>query len=52
MEKADNEGKASYLETDTKENAELYKHFGFEVLKEFMLPEPVAPMWKMVRMPP
>lgn len=51
LEKADNEGKAIYLETDTKENVTLYKQFGFEVVKEIMVPKIEVPMWTMARMP-
>ncbi|MCP4134154.1 MAG: GNAT family N-acetyltransferase [bacterium] len=51
IEKADNEKKAIYLETDTKDNVTLYKHFGFEVVKEIVLPDLEIPMWEMARMP-
>ena len=49
VEKSENVGKALYLETETEENVELYKKFGFEVIKEISLPVLDLPMWEMVR---
>ena len=49
IEKAENEGKSIYLETETEENVRLYKKFGFEILKKIKIPELNLPMWEMVR---
>jgi len=49
IEKADKEGKAIFLETDTRENVKLYQHYGFTVVKEIILPELEIPMWEMAR---
>ena len=38
-----------YLETQTESNVQLYEHFGFEVVKEMVLPLVALPMWEMVR---
>lgn len=38
-----------YLETQTERNVRLYEHFGFEVVKEMVLPVVALPMWEMVR---
>lgn len=49
LEKADTEGKAIYLETDTFKNVELYEHYGFEVIRKINLPKLEIPMWEMAR---
>jgi len=50
IERAENEGKSLYLETETEENVRLYEKFGFRVHKKIILPEPMNhPMWEMVR---
>jgi ribosomal protein S18 acetylase RimI-like enzyme len=51
IEKADAEGKAIYLETDTEENVSLYERFGFYIVKEIILPDLQIPMWEMARAP-
>ena len=51
LEKADKEGKAIYIETDTEENVKLYKRYGFEVVKEIIVPDLGIPMWEMARAP-
>lgn len=38
-----------YLETQTESNVRLYEYFGFEVVKEIVLPVVALPMWEMVR---
>jgi ribosomal protein S18 acetylase RimI-like enzyme len=38
-----------YLETETESNVSMYEHFGFEVVKEIVLPVINLPMWEMVR---
>ncbi len=38
-----------YLETETEDNVRLYEYFGFEVIKEVMLPVVDLPMWELVR---
>ena len=50
IEKADNERKPIYLETQKEENVTLYEKYGFSVKKKIILPEPLnLPMWLMVR---
>ena len=49
LEKAENEGKAIYLETESEENVSLYEKFGFEVIKKFSVPDLNIPYWEMVR---
>jgi len=38
IEKAENERKPIYLETETEGNVSLYEKFGFEVIKQINLP--------------
>ena len=38
-----------YLETETQENVEFYKRYGFKVIKEITLPIVNLPMWEMIR---
>jgi predicted GNAT family N-acyltransferase len=49
IEKAENERKPIYLETETEGNVNLYEKFGFEVMKQITLPILDLPMWEMVR---
>lgn len=46
--RADEENRAIYLETQTSSNVELYRHFGFEVIKHVEITNELA-MWEMVR---
>lgn len=49
--KSEREGLHLYLETETEENARMYEHFGFRLLKKITLPVVGLPMWEMVREP-
>ena len=50
IEKAEEERKPIYLETQKEGNVNLYEKFGFSVKKKIILPEPLnLPMWLMVR---
>jgi len=51
IEKSEREGLQLYLETETEENAKMYEHFGFSLLKRVTLPIVDLPMWEMVRKP-
>jgi len=51
IEKSEREGRQLYLETETEENVQMYKHFGFRLLKNITLPIVDLPMWEMVRKP-
>ena len=51
IEKSDGDGLPVYLETETERNVNMYKRFGFEVIKEIALPVIHLPMWEMVREP-
>jgi len=42
-------GLALYLETETEANVEMYRRFGFHVVKRIVLPGVGLPMWEMVR---
>ena len=35
----DHEGLACYVETEGEKNVSMYKHFGFELLEEFNIPD-------------
>ena len=49
IEHYDRQGLPIYLETETSDNVELYKHFGFQLLKKITLPVVEQPMWEMMR---
>ncbi|MFX0074415.1 MAG: GNAT family N-acetyltransferase [Candidatus Hermodarchaeota archaeon] len=49
INEAEAEGKAIYLETETKENVNMYNRFGFEIIKKFSIPSLNLPIWEMVR---
>ena len=51
IEKSEREGIPLYLETETEENVNMYKHFGFQLLKKSTLPIVNLPLWEMVREP-
>jgi len=51
IEKSEREGLQLYLETETEENAKIYEHFGFRLIKKITLPLVDLPMWEMVREP-
>ena len=42
-------GKPIYLETETEQNVEMYKKYGFRLIQRITLPEINLPMWEMVR---
>lgn len=50
IEKAENEGKSIYLETQTEDNVKMYEKFGFEVIKKIIMPGINFPMWEMARL--
>jgi ribosomal protein S18 acetylase RimI-like enzyme len=46
--RADREGKAIYLETQTAQNAALYEHFGFTTVRHVEITDGIE-LWEMVR---
>jgi ribosomal protein S18 acetylase RimI-like enzyme len=50
-EESDETGVPIYLETETEDNVEMYRHLGFDVLREITLPEVDLPLWEMLREP-
>ena len=51
LDENDAAGLPVYLETETEINVDIYKRFGFEVIREITLPVIKLPMWLMVREP-
>ena len=51
LEFCDRENIVSYLETNKESNVSLYKHFGFELSKEEMIPKSPVMHYAMVRKP-
>jgi ribosomal protein S18 acetylase RimI-like enzyme len=51
FERADRDGLACYLETETTANVAYYRHHGFEVRTEWDLPVDGPHMWGMLRPP-
>jgi len=51
IEECERKGLYLYLETETEENARMYEHFGFSLLKKITLPQVDLPMWEMAREP-
>ena len=51
IKKSVREGLPLYLETETPENVEFYRHHGFRVLKKIEFPGLGLPMWEMMREP-
>ena len=49
LSQADEAGLSCYLETTTKENVAMYRHFGFEVIDEFTVPKTPVEIWIMLR---
>ena len=47
----DNEKMVAYLETNKESNVSLYKHYGFELKKEEVIPKTVVTHYAMVRYP-
>lgn len=49
IDEAEKKSLPIYLETSTKENIEIYRHFGFDVVGEIIHPVIELPQWVMVR---
>ncbi|MBN1289832.1 MAG: GNAT family N-acetyltransferase [Actinobacteria bacterium] len=49
LSRIDEERLPCYLETNTEENVEIYRHFGFEVLEESIIPGTDVKNWAMLR---
>jgi ribosomal protein S18 acetylase RimI-like enzyme len=49
IEKCDETGVSLYLETETESNVRMYRHFGFNLIKQIRLPIIDLPMWEMVK---
>jgi hypothetical protein len=47
----DNEKMVSYLETNKASNVSLYKHYGFDLMKEELIPKTSVTHYSMVRSP-
>jgi GNAT superfamily N-acetyltransferase len=51
FERADRDGLACYLETETPENVAYYRHHGFDIRTEWDVPPDGPHMWGMLRAP-
>ena len=51
LEFCDKERMVTYLETNKASNVELYKHYGFELMKEELIPKSPVTHYAMVRQP-
>jgi ribosomal protein S18 acetylase RimI-like enzyme len=51
LARADREGLPCYLETQNEQNLALYRHYGFEVIEEFVVPGTAFNNWIMLREP-
>ena len=51
LESFDRKGLACYLETQNEGNIAMYKHYGFEVVEEYVLPNTTFNNWAMLRKP-
>jgi len=49
LEKLDNENMPCYLETSSEKNYLMYRHFGFEIIDEYVLPKADIKLWAMLR---
>jgi ribosomal protein S18 acetylase RimI-like enzyme len=49
IEKCEKLGIHLYLETEVERNVEIYKRYGFKVIKQVTLPIVDHPMWEMIR---
>lgn len=49
--RADRENLPCFLETNTEENTRIYRHFGFEVIEESLVPGTDVMNWAMLRKP-
>jgi ribosomal protein S18 acetylase RimI-like enzyme len=51
LSEIDREGLPCYLETEVKKNAPIYRHFGFDVIDEFTIPNTNVNLIAMLRQP-
>ena len=51
LEFCDDEKMVAYLETNKESNVSLYKHYGFELKKEELIPKSTVMHYAMVRFP-
>lgn len=51
LNRLDQEEIACFLETQSKKNVEIYKHFDFKIVEEVIIPKADLPHWAMIRMP-
>ncbi len=51
MARTDKEGLPVYLETHLEKNVQIYKHFGFKILSEEIIPNSNVTQWSMCRSP-
>jgi hypothetical protein len=51
LKKTDNEMIPCYLETQNKNNVEIYKRYGFKVVKQVRIPKAELEHWTMIREP-
>lgn len=49
FEKIDSDGLPCYLETETERNVEMYQHFGFKIIDEYILTTAGIRIWAMLR---
>jgi ribosomal protein S18 acetylase RimI-like enzyme len=49
LEKLDAENMPCYLETSSEKNCLMYRHFGFEIIDEYVLPKADIRLWAMLR---
>jgi ribosomal protein S18 acetylase RimI-like enzyme len=49
IDKSERAGVSIYLETETESNVRMYEYFGFEVIREMVLPIINLPMWELTR---
>ena len=47
--KIDKEGLPCYLETENERHVSMYKHFGFKVIEEFVVPGTAVILWAMLK---
>jgi hypothetical protein len=51
LKDTDEEGLPCYLETEGENNVSMYKHFGFKVVDEFIVPNTNVELTAMLREP-
>jgi ribosomal protein S18 acetylase RimI-like enzyme len=52
LARLDKENTACYVETQNKKNVEMYRHFGFELVHEIIIPGTEHPLYLMLRKSP